>query len=205
MLLDKGLRTLTTRVHNPVIKRIRREQTYFNLDGRDGMDGMGLANRIRTDFTQSDTADFALLDQFGQGRDRSLDRDVGVTTRTLKDVDGLGAAQYLDGLLDRRADTFRATVGPCLDIVGAFDAQYDLVGVLGILFEIVLEEMQRVRLRRAVMYALHANQSTFPKDSLFLKSLQAEREPFYTDAALTPFQKLAPCSRAVFMTFAAMG
>jgi len=127
---------------------------------------MGLADRVRADLAQADAADLALLGQFGQGLDRGLDGDVGVDPRTFKDVDGLGATQHLDGLLDRRANTFRAAVGPRLDVVGAFDAEHDLAGVLGILFEVVLDQMQRVCLGRAIVYALHASQSGSPGWSL---------------------------------------
>lgn len=40
---------------------------------------MGLADRVRADLTQADTADLALLDQFGQGRDRGLNGTLGST------------------------------------------------------------------------------------------------------------------------------
>ena len=147
------------RICDTVVKRIGSEQAQLDLDSRDGMYGMGLVDRVRADLTQADAADLALLDQLGQGLDRDLDGDVRVAPRTFKDVDGLGTTQHLESLLDRRADTFRGAVGPRLYVKGTFDAEHDLDGILGILFKVVLDQMQRICLRRAVVYALNASQS----------------------------------------------
>ena len=90
-LLDPQLRTLMARVRDTVVERVAREQAQLNLDSGDGMDGMGLADRVRVDLAQTDAANLALLDQFRQSLDRGLDGDLGVAPRTFKDVDGLGA------------------------------------------------------------------------------------------------------------------
>jgi hypothetical protein len=128
-------------VRNTVVKGVGREQAQLDLDGRDGMYGMGLADRVRAGLAQPDAADLALLDQFGQRLDQGLDRDLGVDPRTFKDVDRLGVGwQHLD----RRVNTVRAAVGAFLRVVGAFNAEHDLVGVLGMLFEVVLDQMQRI-------------------------------------------------------------
>lgn len=50
------------RIHDTVMKRVRREQAQLNLNSRDGLYSMGLANGIRANLTQPDTADLALLD-----------------------------------------------------------------------------------------------------------------------------------------------
>ena len=80
------------RVCDTVIERVGSEQAQLDLDSRDGMHSMGLANRFRANLTQADAADLTLLDQSGQGFDRGLDGDVGVAPRTFEDVDGLDAA-----------------------------------------------------------------------------------------------------------------
>ena len=72
------------RVHDAVVKRVRGEQAQLYLDSRDGMYGMGLANRVRANLAQADAADLALLD-------RGLDGDVRVASCTFEDVDGLDA------------------------------------------------------------------------------------------------------------------
>ena len=148
-----------------VLKRILREKAQLDLDSRQGMYGMGLADRICTNITQADATNLALLDLFGRGLDRGLNRDAGIARRTFKDVDCLSATQVPDGPLDRRADTFRDAVGPRLHAEGAFDAEHDLGGILRILFEVVLDQMQRICLRRAAEHALHASQSSSPRRS----------------------------------------
>ena len=154
------------RVRDTVVERVGREQTQFDLNGQDGMYGMSLADRVRANLTQANAADLALLDQFGQGTDRGLDRKVGVDARTFENVDGLDTTQHLDSILDRRTDPFRTAARPCLHVVGAFDAKHDLADVLGILLEVVLDQMQRISLWRAVVYALYASQSRCPRWSL---------------------------------------
>ena len=158
-LTIRGLRTLTARVRDTVVKRVGREQAQLDLDSRDGVYRMGLADGVCADLTQADAANLALLDQFSQGLDRGLDGNVGVAPRTFKDVDCLSASQHLDCPLDRRADTFWGAVGPRLHVEGAFDAEHDLAGIFGILFKVVFDQMQRVCLGRAVVDALHASQS----------------------------------------------
>ena len=154
-------------VRNTVVKRVGREQAQLDLDSPDGMYGMGLADRVRARLAQPDATDLAFFDQFGQRLDRGLDRDLWVDPRTFKDVDRLDAGwQHLDGLLDRRANTLRGAVGAVLGVVGAFDAEHDFVGVLGILFEVVLDQMQRMRLRQAVEQALRASQASSLRWSL---------------------------------------
>jgi hypothetical protein len=141
--------------HNAVMKRVGREQAQLDLDGRDGMHGVGPADGILAGLAQADAADLALRDELRQGRDRGLDRDVGVDPRAFEDVDGLDAGrQHLDSLLDGRADALGAAVGARLVIEGAFDAEDDPVGVLGVLLEVMPEQMQRVGLGGAVVYAL---------------------------------------------------
>ena len=189
-------------VCNAVVERIGREQTQLDLNSQDGMYGMGFADRVRANLTQADAADLALLDQCGQGLDRGLDGDVGVDPRTFEDVDGFDAVQHLDGPLDGRTDSFRTAIRSSFHVVGALDAKHDLAGVLRIFLEVVFDQMQRVCLRRAVVYALYASQSGSPGWSQFDECLgQIEG----SSNTLTPFQKLAPCSSAVFITFTASG
>ena len=66
--------------------------------------------------------------------------------------------------------------------------------------------MQRICLGRTVVYALRASQSGSPARGARTPSGRFMEVLFFDPkAALTPFQKLAPCSSAVFMTFTAMG
>ena len=81
-----------TRVRDTVVEGIRREQAQFDLNGSDGMYGVGLADSVRADFAEADAANLTLLEQIGQGLDRDLDGDIGIASRAFKDVDGLGAA-----------------------------------------------------------------------------------------------------------------
>ena len=158
-LTIRGPRTLMARVRDTVIKRVGREQAQLDLDSRDGMYCMGLADGVCADLTQADAANLAILDQFSQGLDRGLDGNVGVAPRTFEEIDCLSASQHFDRPLDGRANTFWGAVGPRLHVVGAFDAEHDLAGIFGILFEVVFDQMQRVCLGRAVVDALHASQS----------------------------------------------
>ena len=77
---------------NAVMKRIGGEQAQFDLDGGDGMDGVGFADGVGVDFAKTDAFDFAFLDQFCQCSDRCLDGDLGVAACTFEDVDGFGVA-----------------------------------------------------------------------------------------------------------------
>ena len=79
-------------VRDTVVEGIRREEAQFDLNGSDGMYGVGFADRVRADFAEADAANLTLLEQVGQGLDRGLDGDVGIASRAFEDVDGLGAA-----------------------------------------------------------------------------------------------------------------
>ena len=119
---------------------------------------MGLADRGGAYLAQPDAGDLALLDQFDQRPDGGLDRILGINPCTLEEVNGLATTQDFDSLVNRRSGTLGAAVGSGPGTEGALDAEHDLIGILGVLSEVILEQMQRVGLGVTVVYALRTCQ-----------------------------------------------
>ena len=139
---EAGKRTLMARIRNTILQRIRREQTHFDLDSRNGMHGVRSTDRVRVGLAQPDSTDLPFFDQVRQRLDRGLDRDIGVDARALEDVDCLDAGgKNSDGFLNRGSDTLWTAIGAFFHLEGAFDAEHDFAGVFGILFKVVLEQM----------------------------------------------------------------
>jgi hypothetical protein len=65
-------------IHDPVLQRVRREETQLDLDSRNWVHSMCLANRICIDLAQANTSDFAFCHQLSQCFDRDLNRCFGV-------------------------------------------------------------------------------------------------------------------------------
>lgn len=144
-------RTLVAGGRHAILQRARGEQAQLNLDGRNGMHGIGTPDRRSADLAQADAADLALGDQLGQCLDGRLDRHLRVDARALEDVDLLHAVEDTKGLVDRGANALGAGVGRHgLEVESALDAQDDLIGVLGVTVEVVLEHMEGVGVRGAI-------------------------------------------------------
>src|SRR5262245_54695766 len=73
------------------------------------MDAMGLADRCRRDFTESDGSDFSFLHEIGDRSDAFLDRPPLVPAVQVVEVDDLGL-QPLKALLAVLADHLRAAI-----------------------------------------------------------------------------------------------
>jgi hypothetical protein len=111
-----------------------------------------------------------------------------IVPRHLKDVNLLRTVKHLKGLFHGRANILGASVGLSLMVEAALEAEHDLVSILGVLLEVVTNEMQGVGLWRAV------------KDGLMRVSmLHVNNFLGCQRRRLTPFQKFAPCSKAFFM------
>ena len=65
-------------IHDTILQRIRREQAQLDLNGRDGVHGIGFANGARADLAQTNASNLALLDQVGQSLDRGFDRSIRI-------------------------------------------------------------------------------------------------------------------------------
>lgn len=125
------------------------------------MDGVRTADGRGADFAEADAADLSFLDKPRENLNGGLDGDVGVDARALEDVNLLDAVENADGLLDGGTDALRGAVRDVgLGVVGALDAQDDLVGVLWVLLEVMLEQVQRVSVGSSVVNALLLGQYT---------------------------------------------
>lgn len=77
------------RLYYAVVQRIRGKQAQLDLNPRDRVHGMGLADRVGADLAQADAADLALLDQLGQCSDGGLDGNLRINPCKLEDVNSL--------------------------------------------------------------------------------------------------------------------
>jgi len=155
-----------------VVQDVGRPERQLDLDGGDGVDlvpvvvsnaGCLAVNRgknvrpsdgLRVDLAQPDGLDLALAHQLRQDGHRLLDGGVGVLPRALEDVDALGAAQHAQALVDAAADVGLGAVGRELAALeAALDAEHHLVRPVGVPREVVVQQVHRVALGRAVQLA----------------------------------------------------
>jgi hypothetical protein len=150
--LKKGRElTLATGVGHPVLERVGREEAHLGLHRGNRMHSSGPLDRRRRDLAQPNRADPSLGHQLRERLHRRLDGDVGVHPRALEDVDLFGPVQDAQRLFDVLADVLgRGIGGTRLEVEGALDAEHHLVGILGVLGEVRLEQVQRVVVGRAV-------------------------------------------------------
>lgn len=141
--------------HAVLVQHVAREEGKLLLDRGGRVDGVGAADGGRADLAEPVRADLALADQLREGLDGGLDGHLGVDARALEQVDGLGAIEHLQSLIDGGAEPFGAAVGGLApDVVGALEAEEDARRVLRVLGEVVLEEVQGVGVGGTVEGAL---------------------------------------------------
>lgn len=119
---------------------IGRENAELDLDCRDGVHGVRAADGRGADLAEADAADLAFLDEFREGLDGGFDGDIGVDSSALEDVNLFAATKDPYGFFDGGPDALRAAVRDVgLAVVGALDAEDDLVGILWVLLKVVFE------------------------------------------------------------------
>lgn len=143
---------LGTSLGNSVPEDINGEHAQLNLDGNDlGYLG-SFVDGLRTALGEGDATDLTRVDVLLLDNAKGLlEGDVWVSPRAGKGVNLLRSTELADDVVKRSSDALGCTVGlVVVEIVTALDDEEDLVGILGILGEVVLEQSHGVVLRGAV-------------------------------------------------------
>ena len=131
-------------------------QGEFDLDGGDGVDGVGFADGGGVDFAEADAADFALLHVVGDGGDGFFEGDLGVEAGGFEDVDGFfgGGGEDGEAFVDAAADVGAGAVEGKGDVgdAGAFDRDDDAGGGGRVGGQVAGEEVEGVGVGRAVEF-----------------------------------------------------
>ena len=137
------------------VQRVPREQTQLDLDGSGWVHGVGTTDGLGIHLTQTVGPNLARLDQFYERLDTGLNGHIGVDTRRLEEVDGLEAIKYSQTFVYGGSDVFWTGLWRlCGAIIGPFDTKYDARGIFRVLGKIVLEELERIGVWRAVESSL---------------------------------------------------
>jgi hypothetical protein len=112
------------------------------------------ANGGSADFAHSDASDLVLLGKLSKRRGGDLDRSARIDACHFKHVYGLDPIQDPQCFMDRCTNALAIALRPCCRTVCALNAEDDFVGIFRILPKVVLEEVKRVVLRGAIVYAL---------------------------------------------------
>ena len=127
------------------MEEISGEEAELGLHHGDGVDRMRFADGGSRDFAKTDATYLARLDVFRNSSHGGLDRRSGIDTRRFKDVDETGFVQYLEAIVDAPSDAFGGAVGAWRHAhEAAFDTDDDGRAVLGMVGEIVSEELEGV-------------------------------------------------------------
>ena len=119
--------------------RARRPQRVFALEGRDGLDGVGPADRLDARLGEAEVLDLARLDQLLDRSRHVLDRHVrvdAVLIEQVDDVDPEPLERGLDGLLDVLRPAVQARPAPAggrlgLEVEPELGGDHDLVAERG--------------------------------------------------------------------------
>ena len=145
---------LGSRLGDTVLKDVSNKETQLNLDGDNLSVLDGLVDGRGGDLAEGNTADQAAIDVLLDGLEGDLHRNVRIPTGALEDINLLTAVELLQARVDGAADLLgRAAGGHARGPAGALDAEHDLVGILGVLGKVLLEQDERVVLGRAVELA----------------------------------------------------
>ncbi len=108
----------------------------------------------RSYLAERNAAKKALVDELLHRCKRVLHRDVGVTSGTLKNVNLLAALQLLDAVAEGPADFLRGAIrGAALGTTSTLDTKDDLIGILGVLLKVLLEDHKGIVLGRPIEFA----------------------------------------------------
>ncbi len=143
---------LRARGGDPVGQHLRAEEAQLNLDGGDLGVLHGLVDSGRGDLAERDAPQQPLVDVLLHGAESVLHRHVGVAAGTLEEVELLAAVELLQHVVDGAAYSFGRPIR-ALGAHAAFDAEDDLVGVLGVLGEVGLQEGHGVAIRGAIEFS----------------------------------------------------
>ena len=143
---------LGTSFGNPVSEDVDGEHAQLDLDGNDLGDLGGLVDGLGTALGEVDATDLTRVDVLLLDDAKGLlERDIGVSPRAGKGVNLLSSTELADDVVKRSSDALGCAVGHVVvEIVTALDGEEDLVGILGILGEVVLEKCHGVVLGSAV-------------------------------------------------------
>ena len=155
---DDGDIELRAGLRDAVAENLREPHRVLDLDAAiDARVLRRLADRSRADLRQPNRADLALIDERLQRLHRHLQRRALVPPRGLEHVDALCALQDVQAIVDAAANTLgravRARRGEARVREAALDGEDDAGGVLGVLGEVSLDDMEGVVLGGAVELA----------------------------------------------------
>src|SRR5215467_5730027 len=88
---NKGDSQFTASCQHSVRFHVSRPQRVFTLQRSDSMDLIGPAQDFRTRFAQADVPDFAFFYEFGHRAHSIFNRDIGVDSMLVIEIDGLDA------------------------------------------------------------------------------------------------------------------
>ncbi|KAI6757036.1 hypothetical protein HG530_011634 [Fusarium avenaceum] len=143
-----------TRLGHAISEDFGGEKAQFDLDTDNLCNLYGFVNSGGRDLGEADTTEFSSLDVllFNDAKGR-LEGYLGVTAGALEHIELLPvlelAERRVEGVADVLGRAIRLQAGP----EAALDTQNDLVGVLGVLFEVSRQEGHAVNLGSAVELA----------------------------------------------------
>lgn len=115
---------------------------------------MCLADTLRADLAQADTAELSCLDVFGDIGDGVFNGHIGIDARAFEEVKCLLAVKQAQCLIDAALYVVFAATDPHLPgHHTTLDGNDHFVGVFGILGEVLVKQMSRVELGSAVEFA----------------------------------------------------
>ena len=169
---DDGNAQLSARRRNAVLEDLERPQRELDLDGRDGVHSVRLADRSSTDLRQADALDLARLDILCDIANGLLKRHRQINTcyppsvlihvinhkliihTTLKQIQLLLPIQHPQRLLHRPLNPRLTPIrGQLARHTPALDGQHHFLRVFRVLGEVLIEQVQRVALGCAVDFA----------------------------------------------------
>lgn len=132
-----------TGIGNTVGKNVSAEQADLDLDEGDLGDLHSLMDSGGRNFAEGDGTDKTLVNVLLNGAKGNLQRDLGITTGALEEVNLLAALEQLQTSVDGTADLFRrARVPESVGVDGTLDAEEHFVGIFRVLGEVALEKSQ---------------------------------------------------------------
>lgn len=112
------------------------------------------ADCLCINFAQTNTSNLTLLDILREDLDSVLNGRFSILTSTFKDVKLLLAIQDTQRLIHATTDVLLRAIGDELSLLQAtFDAENNLLSILGVLGEVLVQQMKGVELRGAVQLA----------------------------------------------------
>lgn len=133
---------------------IRAVQRELDFDTGDWVYLGSASDGLRADLGQGNSSQLASLDKLGNVRDGILNRDLLVDAGALENVEGLLAVEDAQAFVDAPLDVFAAAIRlQSARLHATLDRDDYLVGVIGILGEVVSQQVQRIKLWGSVELA----------------------------------------------------